>query len=81
MRNTIILALLISLASGAVIDDIVVTPEDINTKIIIKADAPFVANSFTLKDPSRIIIDCSGVSSTLADKSYAVNRGGIKELS
>lgn len=81
MRNTIILALLISLASGAVIDDIVLTPEDINTKIIIKADAPFVANSFTLKDPSRIIIDCSGVSSTLADKSYAVNRGGIKELS
>ena len=40
MRNTIILALLISLASGAVIDDIVLTPEDINTKIIIKADVP-----------------------------------------
>jgi type IV pilus assembly protein PilQ len=81
MRNAIILALLISLASGAVISDIAVTPEDINTKIVINANAPFVANSFALKDPSRIVIDCSGVTSALAGKKFTVNRGGIKELS
>ena len=81
MRNVIILALLVSLASGAVISDIVLTPEDINTKIVVKADAPFVANSFALKDPSRIVIDCSGVSSDLIGKKYTVNRGGIKEIS
>jgi len=76
-----ILALLISLASGAVIGDIVLTPEDVNTKIVIKADAPFVANSFALKDPSRIVIDCSGVSSALAGNKFNINRGGIKQLS
>ena len=81
MRNVIILALLISLASGAVISDIVLTPEDINTKIVIKADAPFVANSFALKDPSRIVIDCSGASSALAGSKFTVNRGGLKSLS
>jgi type IV pilus assembly protein PilQ len=81
MRNFIILALLISLASGAVISDIVITPEDINTKIVIEADAPFVANSFALKDPSRIVIDCSGASTALAGNKYNVNRGGIKQLS
>jgi len=81
MRNVMILALLISLASGAVIGDIVLTPEDINTKIVIKADAPFVANSFALKDPSRIVIDCSGVSSALAGNKFNINKGGIKQLS
>ncbi len=81
MRNAVVLALLISLASGAVIGDIVITPEDINTKIVIKADAPFVANSFALKDPSRIVIDCSGASSPLVGKKFTVNRGGINQIS
>ena len=81
MRNAVVLALLISLASGAVISDIMITPEDINTKIVIKADAPFVANSFALKDPSRIVIDCSGASSPLVGNKFAVNRGGIKQIS
>jgi type IV pilus assembly protein PilQ len=75
-----ILALLISVASGAVISDVVLTPEDVNTKIIIKADAPFVANSFALKDPSRIVIDCSGTSSGLAGSKFMIDRGGIKQL-
>ena len=81
MRNAVVLALLISLASGAVISDIMITPEDINTKIVIKADAPFVANSFALKDPSRIVIDCSGASSPLVGNKFAVNRGGINQIS
>ena len=81
MRNAVVLALLISLASGAVINDIMVTPEDINTRIVIKSDAPFVANAFALKDPSRIVIDCSGASSPLVGNKYAVNRGGVKQMS
>jgi len=81
MRNILILTLLISLAGGAVIQDLVVISEGVNTKLVIESDAPFVANSFTLKDPSRIIVDCSGVTSPLIGKKYAVNRGGIKDLS
>lgn len=81
MRNILILTLLISLAGGAVIQDLVVVSEGVNTKFIIKADAPFVANSFALKNPARIVVDCSGASSALIGKKYAVNRGGIKELS
>ncbi len=80
MRNAVVLALLISLASGAVISDVMITPEDMNTKIAIKADAPFVANSFALKDPSRIVIDCSGASSPLAGSKFDVNRGGITHV-
>lgn len=81
MRNIIILTLLISLASGAVIQDLVLVPEGVNTKLTIKADAPFVANSFTLKNPPRIVVDCSGVSSALVGKSFAVNKGGIQNIS
>ncbi len=81
MRNTLILTLLISLAGGAIIQDLVVVSEGMNTKLIIKADAPFIAKSFTLKSPPRIVVDCSGVSSALVGKKYGVNRGGIKELS
>jgi type IV pilus assembly protein PilQ len=81
MRNTLILTLLISLAGGAIIQDLAVVSEGMNTKLIIKADAPFIANSFTLKSPPRIVVDCSGVSSALVGKKYGVNRGGIKELS
>lgn len=81
MRNILILTLLISLAGGAVVSDILVTAEGVNTKLAIRADAPFVANSFTLKNPARIVVDCSGVSSALIGKKYAVNRGGIKQLS
>lgn len=81
MRNVLILTLLISLAGGAVIQDLVVVSEGMNTKLIVKADAPFVVNSFTLKNPPRIVVDCSGISSAFVDKKFAVNRGGIKELS
>lgn len=81
MRNILILTLLISLASGAVISDLHVVSEGVNTKLIVKADAPFVANSFTLKNPPRIVIDCSGVTSSLVGKKFSVNRGGLIELS
>lgn len=81
MRNVLILTLLISLASGAVIQDLIIVPEGVNTKLTIKADAPFVANSFTLKNPPRIVVDCSGVSSSLVGKKYVVNQGGIQNIS
>ncbi|OPX18606.1 hypothetical protein BXT86_00300 [candidate division WOR-3 bacterium 4484_100] len=80
MRNIFIFALLISVAGGAVINDLAVVSEEGNTKLIIKSDAPFVANTFTLKDPARIVVDCSGVSSPLVGKTFPVNAGGIKEL-
>ncbi len=76
-----ILALVISLAGGAVIKDLVVVHEGMNTKIIVKADAPFVANSFSLRNPPRVVIDCSGVTSTLTGNTYTVNSGGVQEIS
>jgi type IV pilus assembly protein PilQ len=81
MRSIVILGLVVSLAAGAAIQDLVVATEGVNTKLIIKADAPFIANSFSLKNPSRIVIDCSGVSSTLTGKKWIVNQGGVTELS
>jgi type IV pilus assembly protein PilQ len=81
MRHIIAFVLLISLTGGAVIKDINVVAEDVNTNLIIIADAPFVANTFTLKDPPRIIVDCSGTTSTLTGNKYIVNRGGVGELS
>ncbi len=81
MRNVVILALLISLAGGAAIQDLLLVSEGVNTKFIIESDGPFVANSFTLKNPARIVVDCSGVSSSLIGAKYTINRGGIQELS
>lgn len=81
MRNVVILTLLISLASAAALQDLVLLPEDLNTKLVIESDGPFVANSFSLKNPPRIVIDCSGVSSEFVGGKYAVNRGGIQEIS
>ncbi len=43
MRNTLILTLLISLAGGAIIQDLAVVSDGMNTKLIIKADAPFIS--------------------------------------
>lgn len=81
MKYVMSITLLLSLVSGTVINDLVLTTEGVNTKLSVNADAPFVANAFTLKDPPRIVIDCSGVTSSLIGKTYAVNTGGIKELS
>ncbi len=80
MRYIFAIASLLSLVSGVVIKDIVLTPEGVNTKLIIEADGPFIANAFSLKDPARIVIDCSGVSTALTGKSYVVNRGGVNEI-
>jgi type IV pilus secretin PilQ/predicted competence protein len=81
MKYVTIFALLLSLAVGASIDDLIVGSEGANTKLTIKSDAPFTANAFALKDPARIVIDCSGASSPLAGNTYAVNSGGVVELS
>jgi type IV pilus assembly protein PilQ len=81
MRYVVILTLAISLAAGAVIRDLAVEAEGVNTKLIITADAPFVATSYTLKNPPRIVVDCSGVTSDLTGKRYAVHKGGVQEVS
>ncbi len=81
MRNVAILTLLISLASAAALQDLVLLSEDLNTKLVIESNGPFVANSFSLKDPPRIVIDCSGVSSPLVGAKYVINTGGVQELS
>ncbi|UCG91709.1 MAG: AMIN domain-containing protein [candidate division WOR-3 bacterium] len=81
MRNIVVFALLISLVGGAEIQDLILVADGANTKLTVKADASFVANTFTLKDPARIVIDCSDVITDLVGKTYLVNRGGIKELS
>lgn len=81
MKYVTIFALLVSLAVGANITDLTISSEGTNTKLAIKSDAPFVANAFTLKDPARIVIDCSGATSMLVGKTFAVNSGGITELS
>lgn len=81
MKYFLTLALLCGLSGSAVVKDIVVTPDGVNTRIAIVADGPFVGNAFTLKDPARLVIDCSGVSSALVGKTYALNRGGLQEIS
>ncbi len=81
MKYVTIFALLVSLAVGANITDLTISSEGTNTKLAIKSDAPFVANAFSLKDPARIVIDCSGATSPLVGKTFAVNSGGITELS
>lgn len=80
MKYVMAILLALSLIKGTVIKDLTLNTEGVNTKLTLEADAPFVANAFTLKDPARIVIDCSGVTSPLVGKTYAVNRGGIKEL-
>jgi len=81
MRHLFIFVFLVSLAGSAVIQDFVLMSEGNNTKFIIKGDAPFAANTFTLKDPSRLVVDCSGVSSAFIGKKFDLNRGGVEELS
>ena len=81
MRYVVILTLAISLAAGAVITDLAVEAEGVNTKLIIRADAPFVATSYTLKNPPRIVVDCSGVTSELVGKRYMVHKGGLQQVS
>ncbi|MEO0142530.1 MAG: secretin N-terminal domain-containing protein [candidate division WOR-3 bacterium] len=81
MRFVFTIISLLSLVSGVVIKDIVVSPEGVNTKLTIEADGPFIANAFSLKEPSRIVIDCSGVSSALVGKTYQVSRDGVSEIS
>jgi type IV pilus assembly protein PilQ len=81
MKYVTIFALLLSLAVGATINDLIVSSEGANTKLTIQSDAPFTANAFALKDPSRIVIDCSGASSALTGKTYAVSSGGLVDLS
>jgi hypothetical protein len=80
MKYVMSILLLLSLAGATAISDIVVSTEGVNTKLAVNADAPFVANAFTLSDPARIVIDCSGVTSDLVGKTFTVNRGGIKEI-
>ncbi|MEO0184911.1 MAG: secretin N-terminal domain-containing protein [candidate division WOR-3 bacterium] len=81
MRFLLTILSILSLMQGVVIKDIIVKSEGVNTKLILEADGPFIANAFSLKDPSRMVVDCSGVSSNLIGKTYAPNSGGIKDIS
>lgn len=80
MRYVFAIVSLLSLMNGVVIKDIILSPEGVNTKLTLEADGPFVANAFSLKDPARLVIDCSGVQTAFAGKTYAVNRGGVSEI-
>ncbi len=81
MRFLLTILSILSLLNGVVIKDVIVKSEGVNTKLIIESDGPFIANAFSLKDPSRLVIDCSGVSSVLTGRNYILNTGGIKEIS
>ena len=81
MRFLLTILSILSLLKGVVINDIIVRSEGMNTKLIIESDGPFIANAFSLKDPARMVIDCSGVSSNLTGRSYVLNTGGIKDIS
>ncbi len=81
MRFLLTILSILSLLNGVVIKDVIVKSEGVNTKLVLEADGPFIANAFSLKDPSRMVVDCSGVSSNLMGKTYVVNSGGIKEIS
>ncbi len=81
MRFLFTILSILSIMNGVVIKDIVVKSEGVNTKLIIEADGPFIVNAFSLKDPSRIVIDCSRVSSNLTGRHYILNTGGIKDIS
>lgn len=81
MRFLLTILSIISLLNGVVIKDVIVKSEGVNTKLILEADGSFIANAFSLKDPSRMVVDCSGVSSNLVGKTYIVNSGGIKQIS
>ncbi|MEO0094814.1 MAG: secretin N-terminal domain-containing protein [candidate division WOR-3 bacterium] len=81
MRFLFTILSILSLLNGVVIKDVIVKSEGVNTKLIIESEGPFIANAFSLKDPSRMVVDCSGVSCNLVGKSYFVNSGGIKEVS
>lgn len=81
MRFLLTILSILSLLNGVVIKDVIVKSEGVNTKLILEADGSFIANAFSLKDPSRMVVDCSGVSSNLVGKTYTVNAGGIKQIS
>ncbi|MGB9720084.1 MAG: secretin N-terminal domain-containing protein [bacterium] len=81
MRFLLTILSILSLMQAVVIKDVIVKSEGVNTKLILEADGPFIANAFSLKDPSRMVVDCSGVSSALIGKTYGPNSGGIKDIS
>ncbi|MCX7994399.1 MAG: AMIN domain-containing protein [candidate division WOR-3 bacterium] len=81
MKFLLTILSILTLLNGTVIKDVIVKSEGVNTKLIIESDGPFIANAFSLKDPSRLVIDCSGVSSNLTGRNYILNTGGIKEIS
>jgi type IV pilus assembly protein PilQ len=81
MRFLLTILSILSLLQGVVIKDVIVKSEGVNTKLMLEADGPFIANAFSLKDPSRMVVDCSGVSSNLTGKTYTLNSGGIIEVS
>lgn len=81
MSRLCIFVLLFSCLYSATISDVIVKSEENNTKVIIQADGVFTANTYSLKDPPRIVVDASNVSMGLTGSNYPdINRGGISKV-
>ncbi len=81
MSRLFLCLLLISCVYSATISDVIVKSEENNTKVVIQADGIFTANTYSLKDPPRIVIDASNVTLGLTGLNYPnVNRGGINKI-
>ncbi len=72
--------LLIAGTYAATISDVVVKSEENNTKVLIQADGIFTANTYSLKDPPRIVVDVTNATLGLTGTNYDVNRGGISKV-
>lgn len=80
MSRLCLCLLLIAGTYAATISDIVVKSEENNTKVIIQADGIFTVNTYSLKDPPRIVIDVTNATLGLTGTNYDVNRGGISKV-
>ncbi|MEO0226319.1 MAG: AMIN domain-containing protein [candidate division WOR-3 bacterium] len=81
MSRLCLFLLLISCLFSATIQDVIVKSEENNTKVIIQADGIFTANTYSLKDPPRIVVDVTNATLGLSGLNYPdINRGGISKI-
>ncbi len=81
MSRLCLYLLLISCVYSATISDVIVKSEENNTKVIIQADGIFTANTYSLKDPPRIVIDVTNATLGLSGLNYPdINRGGVSKI-
>ncbi len=64
--------------SEAALSDIIVRRMGATTQVVLVSDVPFLYRDFALKEPDRILLDCTGLLSLLPRRSFpAVERGGV----